>query len=126
MKSTLADVVTAIRLGSATRANIRENLFFAFMYNILLIPLAAGVFVSLFGWSLPPMLAALAMSLSNLLHVDIQWIYLMTDLSVLALSLLYISPIRILYSLLTVIISGQIIGWIQKLPNIKIKENAKQ
>jgi uncharacterized membrane-anchored protein YitT (DUF2179 family) len=69
---------------------------------------------------------ALAMSLSNLLHVDIQWIYLMTDLSVLALSLLYISPIRILYSLLTVIISGQIIGWIQKLPNIKIKENAKQ
>ena len=69
---------------------------------------------------------ALAMSLSNLLHVDIQWIYLMTDLSVLALSLLYISPIRILYSLLTVIISGQIIGWIQKFPNIKIKENAKQ
>lgn len=59
---------------------------------------------------------ALAMSLSRITGWDIQWIYLFTDLSVLLLSLSYISPKKILYSLLTVILSGQIIGWIQKIP----------
>ena len=59
---------------------------------------------------------ALAMSLSRISGWDIQWIYLFTDLSVLLLSLSYIPPKKILYSLLTVILSGQIIGWIQKIP----------
>jgi uncharacterized membrane-anchored protein YitT (DUF2179 family) len=58
---------------------------------------------------------ALAMSLSRITGWDIQWIYLFTDLSVLLLSLSYIPPKKILYSLLTVILSGQIIGWIQKI-----------
>lgn len=69
---------------------------------------------------------ALAMSLSQLLHADIRWIYLTTDLTVLALSLLYIAPLRLFYSFLTVVISGQLIGLIQKIPNVKDKENAKQ
>lgn len=68
---------------------------------------------------------ALAMSISHITHIDIQWVYLSTDLTVLALSLLYIPPVRLLFSLLTVVISGQIIGLIQKVPNI-IKQNAKQ
>lgn len=59
---------------------------------------------------------ALAMSLSHLMGKNIQWIYLASDLIVLVLSLSYIPLNRILYSLLTVILSGQIIGWIQKLP----------
>ena len=59
---------------------------------------------------------ALAMSLSRITGWDIQWIYLFTDLSVLLLSLSYIPMEKILYSLLTVILSGQIIGWIQKIP----------
>lgn len=67
---------------------------------------------------------ALAMGISHITHIDIQWIYLATDLTVLALSLLYIPPIRLLYSLLTVVISGQIIGLMQKIPNIR-KRNAK-
>ncbi len=57
---------------------------------------------------------ALAMSLSKVLKKDIQWIYLFSDLTVLILSLTYIPLQRILYSLLTVILSGQIIGWISK------------
>lgn len=65
---------------------------------------------------------SLAMSLSNIFKVDIRWIYLSSDLIVLLLSLTYIPLGRILYSLLTVILSGQIIGWIQKNP--KIPENA--
>ena len=59
---------------------------------------------------------ALAMSLSRITGWDIQWIYLFTDLIVLLLSLSYIPVQKILYSLLTVILSGQIIGWIQKIP----------
>ena len=59
---------------------------------------------------------ALAMSLSHITKIPIQWIYLITDLSVLLLSLTYIPFRRIAYSLLTVILSGQIIGWIQKIP----------
>lgn len=58
---------------------------------------------------------ALAMSLSHVLKVDIQWVYLATDLIVLLLSLTYIPLNRILYSLLTVLLSGQIIGWVQKI-----------
>ena len=61
----LADVAAALRLGRATLRNIRENLFWAFLYNVLLIPLAAGVFVPLFGWKMHPDLGALAMSLSS-------------------------------------------------------------
>ncbi len=63
--SSVFSVVTAINIGRAALKNIRENLFFAFVYNTVLIPLAAGAFIGLFGWSLPPMLAALAMSLSS-------------------------------------------------------------
>ena len=59
---------------------------------------------------------ALAMSLSRLVKLDIQWIYLATDLTVLALSLSYIPVKRLCYSLLTVVLSGQLIGLIQKLP----------
>ena len=61
---------------------------------------------------------ALAMSLSKITHIDIQWIYLISDLTVLGLSLSYIPLKKIGYSLLTVILSGQIIGWIQKI-NVK-------
>lgn len=60
---------------------------------------------------------ALAMSISHLTRVPIQWIYLASDLTVLGLSLSYIPLRRIGYSLLTVILSGQLIGWIQKIPS---------
>ena len=69
---------------------------------------------------------ALAMSLSQLTHKNITWLYLISDLSVLFLSLTYIPLRRILYSLLTVVLSGQIIGWIQKLDRIKKSKNTKQ
>ncbi|MBR2310300.1 MAG: YitT family protein [Oscillospiraceae bacterium] len=59
---------------------------------------------------------ALAMCISHWLRVDIQWAYLITDLTVLGLSLTYIPVNKIWYSLLTVLLSGQIIGWLQKLP----------
>lgn len=62
---------------------------------------------------------ALAMSLSHLTRVPIQWIYLVSDVTVLLLSLSYISFGRILYSLITVTLSGQIIGWIQRIPHRK-------
>jgi Cu2+-exporting ATPase len=65
MKSRLTDVPAAIRLSRATLRNIHENLFWAFIYNIIGIPLAAGVFIPLLGWSLNPMFAAAAMSLSS-------------------------------------------------------------
>ena len=65
MKSKLSDVVKAIKLSRKTLKNIHENLFWAFFYNILGIPLAAGVFIPLFGWQLNPMFGALAMSLSS-------------------------------------------------------------
>ena len=77
----LSDVPAAIRLSRATLRNIRQNLFWAFFYNLIGIPLAAGLFVPLLGWELPPMFGALAMSLSsfcvvmnalrlNLAHID--------------------------------------------------------
>ena len=65
MKSRLSDVPAAIRLSRATLRNIHENLFWAFIYNIIGIPLAAGVFISVLGWQLDPMFAAAAMSLSS-------------------------------------------------------------
>lgn len=66
MKSRLSDVPAAIRLSRATLRNIHENLFWAFIYNIIGIPLAAGVWIPLFGWKLNPMFGAAAMSLSSL------------------------------------------------------------
>lgn len=65
MKSRLTDVPAAIRLSRATLRNIHENLFWAFIYNTIGIPLAAGVFIPIFGWTLNPMFGAAAMSLSS-------------------------------------------------------------
>ena len=65
MKSRLSDVPAAIRLSRATLRNIHENLFWAFIYNVIGIPLAAGVFINVLGWQLNPMFAAAAMSLSS-------------------------------------------------------------
>lgn len=65
MKSTLADVPAAIRISRATLKNIKENLFWAFFYNSVGIPLAAGAFIALLGWEMNPMFGAAAMSLSS-------------------------------------------------------------
>ena len=65
MNSKLSDVASAIRLSRATLKNIHENLFWAFFYNAIGIPLAAGLFINLFGWELNPMFGAAAMSLSS-------------------------------------------------------------
>ena len=65
MKSRLSDVPAAIRLSRTTLRNIHENLFWAFFYNVIGIPLAAGVWIPIFGWTLNPMFGAAAMSLSS-------------------------------------------------------------
>ena len=65
MKSRLSDVADAVRLRRATLRNIHENLFWAFFYNVIGIPLAAGVWIPIFGWTLNPMFGAAAMSLSS-------------------------------------------------------------
>lgn len=65
MNSKLTDVSSAIRLSRKTLTNIHENLFWAFIYNVIGIPLAAGVWIPIFGWTLNPMFGALAMSLSS-------------------------------------------------------------
>lgn len=65
MNSKLTDVTAAIRLSRATLRNIHENLFWAFFYNAICIPVAAGVFIHLTGWQMSPMLGAAAMSLSS-------------------------------------------------------------
>ena len=65
MKSRLSDVPAAIRMSRATLRNIHENLFWAFFYNAIGIPLAAGIWIPLFGWKLNPMFGAAAMSLSS-------------------------------------------------------------
>ena len=65
MKSKLSDVPAAIRLSRATLRNIYQNLFWAFFYNIIGIPLAAGIWIPIFGWELNPMFGAAAMSLSS-------------------------------------------------------------
>ena len=69
MKSRLSDVPAAIRLSRATLRNIHQNLFWAFSYNVLGIPLAAGLFIPLLGWQLNPMFGAAAMSISSFLVV---------------------------------------------------------
>jgi len=71
---------------------------------------------------------ALAMGLSKVLHTDIRWIYLISDLVVLALSLSYIPVKKLVYSLLTVILSGQIVGWMQKisLPFLPGEKNSEE
>lgn len=65
MNNSIKDICKAIRISRATLLNIKENLFWAFIYNIIGIPLAAGVFIKLFGWTLNPMFGATAMSLSS-------------------------------------------------------------
>ena len=65
MKSKLTDVSGAIRLSRGTLRNIHENLFWAFIYNVIGIPLSAGVWIPIFGWTLSPMFGAAAMSLSS-------------------------------------------------------------
>ena len=65
MKSSIRDVAAAIRISRATLRNIHENLFWAFFYNIIGIPLAAGCYVAAFGWTLNPMFGAAAMGLSS-------------------------------------------------------------
>nr|MCR4999535.1 HAD-IC family P-type ATPase [Lachnospiraceae bacterium] len=65
MKGSLLDVVGAIRISKATIRNIHENLFWAFFYNVIGIPLAAGCYVAAFGWTLNPMFGAAAMGLSS-------------------------------------------------------------
>ncbi|WP_138159590.1 heavy metal translocating P-type ATPase [Peptoniphilus catoniae] len=69
IKSNMKDLLTAIKLSNATIKNIKENLFWAFFYNVICIPVAAGVFYKNFGLKLNPMLAALAMSFSSLFVV---------------------------------------------------------
>ncbi len=66
MHSRLSDVVSAVRLGRAVLKTVYENLFWAFIYNIIGIPLAAGAFTALIGWELSPMLGAAAMSISSI------------------------------------------------------------
>ena len=66
MKSDLIDVVTTIELSRAVLKNIKENLFWAFIYNIICIPLAAGAFYTLLGWQMQPMYGTIAMSLSSI------------------------------------------------------------
>ena len=65
MKSQLSDVPAAVRLSRAALRNIHENLFWAFFYNVIGIPFAAGVWIPIFGWTLNPMFGAAAMSLSS-------------------------------------------------------------
>lgn len=87
--------------------------FAASIIGALFIGLGAGLCVRVGGATSGD--DALAMSLTSLTKIPIQWLYLISDLSVLALSLSYIPLRRIGYSLLTVLLSGQIIGWIQKI-----------
>jgi Cu+-exporting ATPase len=70
MKNDLKDVVTTIQLSRAVLRNIKENLFWAFIYNIICIPLAAGAFYNLLGWQLEPMFGTVAMSLSSICVVS--------------------------------------------------------
>lgn len=92
---------------------IGEMPFFAAVVGALFVGISVGICVRVGG--APTGDDALAMSLSSVLPVDIQWIYLASDLVVLFISLSYIPLNKILYSLLTVLLSGQIIGMIQKI-----------
>ena len=93
---------------------IADKPLLAAIVGALFVGIGAGVCVRIGG--APGGDDALAMSLSHMTHLNIQWIYLFSDLVVLALSLTYISFGRIVFSLLTVILSGQIIGLMQKIP----------
>lgn len=90
---------------------------FAAILGALFIGIGAGLCVRAGGATSGD--DALAMSLSHISQIPIQWIYLVSDLTVLLLSLSYIPLRRIVYSLFTVILSGQIIGWIQRIPHRK-------
>ena len=92
---------------------LRETPLFASVIGALFVGVSVGICVRAGG--APTGDDALAMSVSKILPIDIQWIYLISDLIVLLASLSYIPPDRILYSLLTVILSGQMIGVIQKI-----------
>lgn len=92
---------------------ISEMPLFASVVGALFVGISVGICVRVGG--APTGDDALAMSLSSVLPVDIQWIYLVSDLVVLLISLSYIPVSRIMYSLLTVILSGQIIGVMQKI-----------
>ncbi len=70
MKNSLMDVAAAIRISRAAIRNIHENLFWAFFYNVIGIPLAAGCYIALFGWTLNPMFGAAAMGLSSFFVVS--------------------------------------------------------
>lgn len=91
--------------------------FVACVAGALFVGVGAGLCVRIGG--APSGDDALAMSFAKITRLNIQWIYLISDLVVLALSLSYIPAQRMVYSLLTVILSGQIIGWIQKKPQSK-------
>ncbi|MGI5977504.1 MAG: YitT family protein [Candidatus Limivicinus sp.] len=96
----------------------------AAVIGALFIGISAGICVRVGG--APSGDDALAMSLSKLTHVHIQWVYLFSDLSVLLLSLSYIPFRRIAYSLLTVILSGQIIGLVQKIKLPKLERKLEE
>lgn len=98
--------------------SIAEHPLLAALVGALFV--GVGVGFSVWAGGAPSGDDALAMSLSHVLKVKLQWIYLFSDLSVLLLSVTYIPISRIGYSLITVVLSGQIIGWIQKIPK---KEN---
>ncbi|MCI5647966.1 MAG: YitT family protein [Fusicatenibacter sp.] len=94
----------------------------AAILGALVVGVTAGICVRIGG--APGGDDALAMSISGLTHINIQWAYLICDLVVLVLSLSYIPVSRIMYSFLTVILSGQIIGWMQKLPVFGLNKEA--
>lgn len=100
--------------------NLFAQPFPAALLGALFIGIGAGLCVRAGGATTGD--DALAMSLSTITKVPIQWIYLISDLTVLGLSLTYIPLRRIVYSMLTVILSGQIIGWIQQIPKKKKKK----
>ena len=70
MKNDLLDVITTVQLSKAVIKNVRENLFWAFIYNVICIPLAAGAFYYLLGWAMKPMFGTIAMSLSSICVVS--------------------------------------------------------
>lgn len=94
--------------------SIADHPLAASLIGAVFVGIGAGVCVRAGG--APSGDDALAMSINHLTHIGIQWVYLVSDLCVLGLSLTYIPISRLMYSLLTVILSGQIIGWIQKIP----------
>lgn len=91
---------------------LAEMPLLAAVMGALFVGIGAGVCVRIGG--APSGDDALAMSISHLTHIKIQWVYFMCDVAVILLSLTYIPASRIAYSLLTVVLSGQIIGWVQK------------